>query len=324
MVTTKYPGLATHLRSWGLKVVEVGGWQTRSAKTTTFTPVAVMVHHTATKGPANAPSLNIITNGRTGVPGPLSQFLLARDGTVYLISGNRANHGGYGGPIAGIPKDSGNRYAWGIEAENDGRGEPWGAAQLNAYYRLTAALLALMKKDSRAVCAHKEYAPSRKIDPAGIDMNQFRKNVQAALNAGPSGSVTQSDPVLRRGDTGDAVKTLQGLLRTFGYNLTADGDFGPTTDLIVRDFQKHKGLATDGIVGAATWKALRANQTTTKTGGKRMIVRFEGDNHVYEVVGSILVHVTATAWNARGLTSADVQVLPADHALNQLEKRTEY
>lgn len=330
MVTTKYTNLANHLRAWGLKVEEINGWQTRSANSTTFTPIAVMAHHTAGSATGNAPTLQYIINNR------LAQFVLGRDGTVYLVSGNRANHGGLGGPKAGIPKDSANRYSWGIEAENTGRGEPWSKVQLNAYYRLTAALLAMMKKDANSVIAHKEWAPTRKVDPAGIDMNGFRSNVAAALAAGPSGHAP--DPVLSEGDSGQAVTNVQNALVKHGFLKASDvdGDFGPTTKGAVVAFQKSRGLVADGIVGARTWEALRKDAVapapapaptptpTPLTGGKRMLVQFRGDNHVYEIVGSTLIHVTADAWRARGLTSRDVVILEQTHALNNLPKKNEY
>jgi len=63
-------------------------------------------------------------------------------------------------------------------------------------------------------------------------------------------------PLVRQGDQQHPVKTLQYLLRARGHTVTVDGIFGPKTDAAVRDFQKSKGLAVDGVVGPYTWQAL--------------------------------------------------------------------
>lgn len=64
-------------------------------------------------------------------------------------------------------------------------------------------------------------------------------------------------PVLRRGSNSDLVGELQVLLRKKGFELTIDNDFGPATELAVKLFQKSAKLDDDGIVGKATWAALR-------------------------------------------------------------------
>jgi len=328
MVTTAYPNLEEHLRSWGLKVVPVSGWKTRSANSTTFTPQAVLCHHTAGAATGNAPSLRYITDN------VLSQFVLGRDGTVHIVSGNRCNHAGVGGPLRGIPKDAGNRYTWGIEAENTGRGEPWPAVQLEAYYKLAAALCDMHRVDQEAVFAHKEWAPTRKTDPNGITMSSFRAEVAKRLSAGKGGFV--ADPVLRIGDSGQAVTNLQNALvkHKFLVSGQVDGDFGPTTEKALKAFQSARKLIADGVCGPATWAALRkappaavvvpAPAPQVSTGGKRMLVQFKGDNYVYEVVGSSLIHVSADAWRARGLTSANVTIVDPAHPLSKLPRKNEY
>jgi N-acetylmuramoyl-L-alanine amidase len=68
--------------------------------------------------------------------------------------------------------------------------------------------------------------------------------------------------LLRRGDSGPAVVEIRSTLRRFGL-LTepaagATGDhFGPEVEEAVRAFQQQRGLITDGIVGPATYRALR-------------------------------------------------------------------
>ena len=64
-------------------------------------------------------------------------------------------------------------------------------------------------------------------------------------------------PMLYRGCTGDAVKTLQDKLNTLGYNSgNVDGIFGAKTYAAVTAFQKANSLGVDGIVGKLTWGKL--------------------------------------------------------------------
>jgi N-acetylmuramoyl-L-alanine amidase len=65
-------------------------------------------------------------------------------------------------------------------------------------------------------------------------------------------------PILREGAQGDAVARLQTLLQRRGvFEGGADGDFGPMTLAAVKAAQEKLGLEPDGVVGPATWEALR-------------------------------------------------------------------
>ncbi len=63
-------------------------------------------------------------------------------------------------------------------------------------------------------------------------------------------------PIVRIGQSGANVQTVQYLLRHRGYSLTADGVFGSGTEAQVKAFQSANGLVADGIVGANTWSKL--------------------------------------------------------------------
>lgn len=65
--------------------------------------------------------------------------------------------------------------------------------------------------------------------------------------------------VLRKGDGGYQVKSMQQLLIAKGYPCGSygdDGDFGAATQTAVMRFQKTHKLTADGICGQNTWKAL--------------------------------------------------------------------
>jgi GH25 family lysozyme M1 (1,4-beta-N-acetylmuramidase) len=73
-------------------------------------------------------------------------------------------------------------------------------------------------------------------------------------------------PIVRQGDRGTSVMTVQGLLDARGATLTADGDFGPATLAAVKAFQSAHGLTADGIVGPDTWQALVVTVQTGDSG----------------------------------------------------------
>ncbi len=63
-----------------------------------------------------------------------------------------------------------------------------------------------------------------------------------------------SEPVLRPGSTGEAVRELQQALKGLGYDPgPVDGQFGARTEDAVKAFQTAQGIAADGIVGDVTW-----------------------------------------------------------------------
>ena len=60
----------------------------------------------------------------------------------------------------------------------------------------------------------------------------------------------------RIGDQGSDVAEIQGQLASLGYDVAADGDFGPATAEAVKAFQLASGLDADGLVGPSTYSAL--------------------------------------------------------------------
>lgn len=62
-------------------------------------------------------------------------------------------------------------------------------------------------------------------------------------------------PVLRRGSTGQAVRNLQGLLLAAGRRIVIDGDFGPGTESVLKEWQAAAKVigGADGICGPNSW-----------------------------------------------------------------------
>lgn len=62
--------------------------------------------------------------------------------------------------------------------------------------------------------------------------------------------------LVRMGSSGNGVRTWQNEFRRVGYDLVADGEFGPATNHVVVDFQRKRRLQADGIAGPTTWHHL--------------------------------------------------------------------
>ena len=245
------------LRNAGLKVAETEGWVGRG-RGEMGQVRGVMCHHTGRKNSENhnMPTLGSLINGRSDLRGPLANLGLGRDGTFYVVAAGRANHAGLG-KWQGIT--SGASSFIGIEGENaGGKNDNWPPAQMDAYRRGVAALLAFLKSDADMCCGHREYRLplGYKIDPV-FDMDEFRFSVRSIMQGtGPTGPLIPAEdekqrPTLRRGMRGEWVQTVQRRL-----DLTPDGVFGPATEAAVRAFQRSRGLTPDGIVGPETWRAL--------------------------------------------------------------------
>lgn len=63
---------------------------------------------------------------------------------------------------------------------------------------------------------------------------------------------------------GPRVVQLQKFLRSHDLPIRVDGIYGPDTDAAVRSFQRVHGLPTDGVVGPATYRALRHTPPTSR------------------------------------------------------------
>lgn len=167
----RLPWLADVLRAGGVTVVELDGWQGRGGGLQGVK--GVVQHHTAT--PKSTPDTNVaklLRDGRADLRGPLSQLGLDRQGRWWVIADGRCNHNGHG--------EWANQSV-GVEAFNDGRGEPWPDMQLRSWEQGTAAICRQLGFSAKQVKAHRETDPRRKIDPAGVGMDAHRDAITRLL-----------------------------------------------------------------------------------------------------------------------------------------------
>ncbi|AXL90519.1 serine/threonine protein kinase [Streptomyces sp. CB09001] len=123
---------------------------------------------------------------------------------------------------------------------------------------LAAALAAgILGAASLAYTTPWESAPAAAAPPTCEQPVVYESSDGRGHMAGHSGTW---DFTIKRGDGGSQVRELQCLLRHL-HGITevgeVDGDFGPKTQSAVLIFQKRAGLDADGMVGPATWRALR-------------------------------------------------------------------
>jgi len=177
--------LADVLRAGGCDVVEYPGWEerTRPQSAGNFDARALFVHHDASgRGPSPQMARYIAEVGRPpGTPAPLSQAWVDTAGTWHVTAAGRSNHAGLGQGWGRVPRDSGNTYALGIETDHT-TGEDWPPHQVEGLIRGVVAICRYLNLNPfNSVCGHKEYAAGRKVDPDGLDMDDFRAKVAAAI-----------------------------------------------------------------------------------------------------------------------------------------------
>lgn len=77
---------------------------------------------------------------------------------------------------------------------------------------------------------------------------------------------------LRIGDEGAEVTEIQGQLIELGYDVLADGSFGPAMADAIKSFQASRGIKSNGIVDPTTYSALLGRDMPENIGGSSVIV----------------------------------------------------
>lgn len=181
--------LADVCRSVGLTVKEYSNWKTRARGSGGYDsgrPTHVMVHHTASP-PSWSGQKDADYCAVGDEDAPLSNLYLDQAGVVWVLAAGATNTNGKGRDVwgGGVPDDSMNSYAIGIEA-NGGYGYAWPQVQQDAYVKLVSKLCGHYGISNNCVRGHFEWAPDRKVDPSGPskwasgsaswDMDGFRRD----------------------------------------------------------------------------------------------------------------------------------------------------
>lgn len=80
----------------------------------------------------------------------------------------------------------------------------------------------------------------------------------AEAAAAPYESLFRHTGLIRKGDKGELVRSLQEVLDALGYRTQADGVFGENTKASLKRFQEDRGLYPDGVAGPESLAALSA------------------------------------------------------------------
>lgn len=141
----------------------------------------VAEHHTA--GGNDAGDIRVVRDGRSDLPGPLSQIVLQRNGKPRIIAVGVCYHAPSKVNFMGVGAGQGNWWSIGIEGVSNGRND-WTPEQREMYPRVVAALLVEAGLPLNARRFHRDLQPGEKVDPVGFDNAWFQRMVESAATGG--------------------------------------------------------------------------------------------------------------------------------------------
>lgn len=178
----------------GLPVHPIAFWDNpRIAGKGIFVPKWIVLHHTGGVGEG---VLGDIIKGHPEAPGiPKANFLIKRDGTIYLVSEFQTYHAGRGGPLGAVARDEMNHWSYGIEVESLGRSKDFTQAQQDSLIGLCRNLLAVMGESPARVINHRDWSRTGKIDTL-YSIDEIRRMI-----AKKEAPVTATDDFISEKDT---------------------------------------------------------------------------------------------------------------------------
>lgn len=208
------------LRSAGLSVIEVPGWQDRGYSGLGGPEMSgvksIVTHWTGTNplAPGDYPTLSTILNGNAGTPGPLSQTGLARSGAWLVIAAGLCNHAG----VVDSWQHS-NPWAIGVEAEYHPDQGEWPEVQQRSYERGCKAMADHYAVPYLEIQGHYEVARplGRKPDPMTLPggMPGFRQRISVLGPSEEDWMTGVREPLVTVGGISYSLAQIQHLLAAF-------------------------------------------------------------------------------------------------------------
>jgi N-acetylmuramoyl-L-alanine amidase len=198
-------------------------------------PDKITIHHSATAA-GSAESFAGYHVHTLGWPGIGYHFVIERNGTITKCWDENV----ISFHTAGL--NSGN-----IGICLTGRGS-FSSSQLKSLVALTTHLKKKYHIPVSEIKGHREWSGQRTECP-GMDSEWVREKLR----------FLETEPLLKAGMKGPAVRKLQKKLETTGMQLNrfgADGVYGKETRQAVMNYQRKRGLTVDGITGPETWRTL--------------------------------------------------------------------
>lgn len=170
-----------------------------------------------------------------------AHYLVDEDGTVYAMvpESEKAWHAGVSHWRG---REGVNAFSIGIEIVNPGHEfgyRPFPKSQMLAVAELCQGILSRHAIPARNVVAHSDVAPARKEDPGELfDWPYLASQGIGLWPAFPFRSISNIN-LLKMGDKGEKVASMQRRLREFGYGMAETGEFDLQTQQVVVAFARH-------------------------------------------------------------------------------------
>lgn len=201
--------MVAQFTKWKVDLNLYVGWETRGYGPGSITDAeGIIIHHTGSDSQSDNYLHFLAIDGRPNsnpalnVPAPLCNWSTDMDGDLWLIAAEKANHAGMGSSATLAKVMSGGTYPWataeikpgpddlngntryyGNEVRFDG-GQPMSRAQWVTVILSSAAVCDFHDWGAWRVIGHREHT-GRKPDPGNTLMYMIRRDVAAALKAGP-------------------------------------------------------------------------------------------------------------------------------------------